>query len=241
LVGGSASWKSSRVSSTVGPVPPAHIGAARGDVVAVLGGDGNEAFRLHADGFEEGAVFRLDLVETRLRVILQIHLVDKHGDLADAQEIEQVAVAARLFLHALVGVDQQQGRLGVGRAGDHVLEKLLVAGSVNNNVLAFFCAKPDLRGVNGDVLVALGLEGVHEVGPFEGHAAALGHGLQLFQFAFGQRAGVVKEPADKRGFAMVNVADDDDFELFHGQCVVHGWWIKSSQTHLKMHKRGFWG
>ncbi len=75
-------------------------------------------------------------------------------------------------------------------------------------------AEPDLRGVNGDVLVAFGLEGVHEVGPLEGHAAAVGDGLQLLQLALRQRAGVVKEPADKGGFAVVNVADDDDFQLF---------------------------
>ena len=70
--------------------------------------------------------------------------------------------------------------------------------------------KPDLRGVDGDVLVALGLQRIHQVGPFEGHAAPLGDSLQLLELAFRQRAGVVKKPADKSGFAMVDVADDDD-------------------------------
>ena len=66
------------------------------------------------DGLEEGAVVALNLVEAFLAVILQIHLVDQDGDLADAQQIEQVAVTAGLFLNAFVGVDEQQGGLGVG-------------------------------------------------------------------------------------------------------------------------------
>ena len=80
-----------------------------------------------------------------------------------------------------------------------------------------FCGlKPDLRGVDGDVLVALGLERVHQVGPLERHAAALGDFLELLELALGQRAGVVEQPADERGLAVVHVADDDDFELFGG-------------------------
>ena len=77
-----------------------------------------------------------------------------------------------------------------------------------------FCGlKPDLRGVDRDVLVALGLQGVHEVGPLERHAAALGDLLELLELAFRQRAGVVEEAADEGGFAVVHVADDDDLEL----------------------------
>ena len=155
-------------------VPPGHSGAARRDVVAVLGGDGDEELGLDADGLEPGAVFGLDLVEAACAVVRQVHLVDEHGDLADAQQVQQVAVAAGVLLDAFVGVDQQQRGFGVGGAGDHVLEELLVAGRVDDDVLAFGRLEPDLRGVDGDVLVALGLEGVHEVGPLEGHAAALG-------------------------------------------------------------------
>ena len=74
----------------------------------------------------------------------------------------------------------------------------------------FFVLKPDLRGVDRDVLVALGLQRVHQVRPLERHAAALGDFLQLLQLALRQRAGVVEQAADKRGLAVVHVADDDD-------------------------------
>ncbi len=93
----------------------------------MLGGHGDEKFRLDADGLEKRAIILFDLLETRLGVVLQIHLVDQHGDLPDAEQIEQITVTARLLLDAFVGVNEQQGGLGVGRAGDHVLEKFLVA------------------------------------------------------------------------------------------------------------------
>ena len=79
---------------------------------------------------------RFDLVEPLLAVVLEVHLVHQHRDLADAQQVEQVAVAAGVFLHAFVRVDEQQRRLGTGGAGDHVLEKLLVARRVDDHVLA---------------------------------------------------------------------------------------------------------
>ena len=123
-------------------------------------------------------------------------------------------MAPRVLLHALVGVNHQQRRLGLRRAGDHVLEELLVARRVNDDVAPLLRVEPDLRGVNGDVLVALGLERVHQVGPFEGDAAALGDLLELLQLALGQRAGVVKEPAHQGGLAVVHMAEDDDLKLF---------------------------
>jgi len=37
--------------------------------------------------------------------------------------------------------------------------------------------------------------------------------LKLFQFPFRERAGVMEEPAYKRRFPMIDVADDHDFKL----------------------------
>ena len=72
--------------------------------------------------------------------------------------------------------------------------------------------EPDLRGVDGDALVALGLERVHQERPFERHAALLAHGLDRLELAVGQRAGVVEQAADQRRLAVVDMADDDDRE-----------------------------
>ena len=85
---------------------------------------------------------------------------------------------------------------------------------VDDDVLAFLGLEPNLSGVDGDVLVALGLKRIHQVGPLEGHAATLGDELKLLKLAFGERASVVEQTSDKSRFAVVNMTDDDDFELF---------------------------
>ena len=123
-------------------------------------------------------------------------------------------MAAGLFLDAFVGIDEEEGCFGVGGAGDHVLEEFFVSRSIDDDVLALFGLEPNLRGVDGDVLIAFGLERVHQIGPFEGDTAAFRDALELFEFAFGQRTGVVKKAADESGFAVVDVADDDDLKLF---------------------------
>ena len=91
-------------------------------------------------------------------------------------------MAPGLFLDAFVGVDEQDGGLRVGGAGHHILEEFFVAGCVNDDVLAFGRPEPDLGGINGDVLVALGLQAVHQEGPFERHAAFLARGPDLLEF-----------------------------------------------------------
>ena len=129
----------------------------------------------------------------------------------EPEQAEQVAVAAALFAHALVGGDEQQGGVGPGRAGDHVLEKFLVARGVDEHARTPGGGpEGDLGNVDGDVLVALGLEGVHEEGPLEGHATPLAGGLDRLKFTLRERAGVVQEAADERGLAVIDVADDDD-------------------------------
>ena len=69
-----------------------------------------------------------------------------------------------------------------------------------------------MRRVDGDRLIALGLEGIHDKGPFEGHAAALAHLLDRLDFAVGQCAGVMQKAADQRRFAVIDMADDGDVE-----------------------------
>ena len=182
---------------------------------------GDEHPRLDAEPGEELPVFRFDGAVDRLVVLDGVHLIDQHGDLPQPQQAEQVAVPAALLAYPFVGGDEQQGGVGAGRAGDHVLEELLVAGGVDEHRVApARGAEGDLGNVDGDVLVALGLEGVHEEGVLERHAAPAAGSLDTLQLALRERAAVVQQAADERGLAVVYVADDDDAQGLGGG--IHG-------------------
>ena len=139
-----------------------------------------------------------------------VHLVDDDRHLADAEQMQEIAVAARLIAHAFGRIDDQQGGVGLRRAGDHVAEKLGVTGRVDQDDVARERAQPDLAGVDGDALVALGLQRIEQKRPFERHAAARAHRLERLELAVGQAAGFVQQAADQGRFAVIDVADDDD-------------------------------
>ena len=151
-----------------------------------------------------------DRLEGRLVPVEQVHLVDQHGDLADAEHREDVAVALGVLAHALVRVDHEQRRLGARGAGDHVLEELDVAGRVVDDVVPLGRLEEAARRVDGDALRLLVLERVEQERVLEGPRVLRAHRLDLIELALGQRAGVGHEPADDRALAVVDVADDDD-------------------------------
>src|SRR5947207_3136779 len=84
---------------------------------------------------------------------------------------------------------------------------------INDHVLPLLRVKPDLRRVDGDILVALRLQRVHQIGPLKWHAAPLRDLLKLLQLTFGKRTSVVEQPSHKRRFAMIDMPDDHDLKL----------------------------
>ena len=152
----------------------------------------------------------LDLLEARRVVIDAVHLIDDDRDLMHAEQLQEIAVAAGLLAHALDRVDDQQSRIGLRGAGDHVAQEFGVAGRVDQHHVARGRAETDLAGVDGDALVALGLQRVEQERPFERHAAALGDGFELLELAVGEISGLVQQAADQRRLAMIDMADDHD-------------------------------
>jgi hypothetical protein len=84
---------------------------------------------------------RDDRVERFLVVVDQVHLVDRQHDVADAEQRDEIAVAAGLRQHALARVDQDDREIGGRGAGRHVAGVLLVAGRVGDDELAPSVAK----------------------------------------------------------------------------------------------------
>ena len=158
-----------------------------------------------------------DVLIALLAEIDAIHLVDDDRDLADAEQMQQIAVPAGLVAHAFGGVDDQHRGIGLRGAGDHVAQEFRVARRIDQHDLARIGAEADLRGVDGDALVALGLQRVEQERPFERHAAPRADRLQHLQLAVGQAAGLVQQPPDQRRFAVIDMADDDDAHLRPGR------------------------
>src|SRR5665213_392398 len=63
-------------------------------------------------------------------------------------------------------------------------------------------------GVDGDALIALGLQRVEKKRPFERHAAPGADGFQHLELALGQAAGLVQQSPDQGRLAVVDMADD---------------------------------
>ncbi len=182
----------------------------RDDAVAVARRNRDDRGRLHAEALEMRADLGVELAKPAVVVAHPVHLVDDDDDLAHAEQVQQVAVPPRLLAHAFGGVDDQQRRIGLGRAGDHVAQELGVAGRIDQDEIARRRAEAHLAGVDGDALVALGLQRIEQERQFEGHAAPRAHRLELVELAVGQAAGFGEQAADQGRLAVIDMADDDD-------------------------------
>src|SRR4030095_12632829 len=120
----------------------------------------------------------------RRRIIYTIELVDDDRNLRDAQQLQQVTVSARLLLHALLRIYDEQGGVGGGGAGDHIPDELPVARCVDQYVLAALGTEPDLGRINRDVLIAFRMHRIGEIRQLERHTTTPGHGNELLVLPF---------------------------------------------------------
>ena len=195
------------------PAVPGHGRTGGGHVVAFERRQRNAGDLGEPDLRREGAVFGIDAVEGGLVVADEVHLVDGQHHLADADQADEIAVAARLRQHALARIDQDHGQVGRGGARDHVACVLLMAGRVGDDELASVRAEEAVGHVDRDALLALGREAVHQ--QREVDLPALGTplaavALDCRQLVLEQHLAVVQQPADQRALAVVDRPAGDE-------------------------------
>ena len=120
-----------------------------------------------------------------------------------------VAVAAGLGQHALAGIDQDDRRIGVGGAGGHVARVLLVARRIGDDEGAARRGEEAVGDIDGDALLALGLEPVdqqRQIDVLAGGAVLAAVARQGRELVLENQLGVVQQPADERRFAIVHRA-----------------------------------
>jgi hypothetical protein len=121
------------------------------------------------------------------------------------QQGEHGGVPAGLLDHAVPRVHQQHGQLGGGRPGDGVARVLDVPGGVGEDELAGRRAEVAVGDVDGDALLALRAQAVdqqRQVG--RGHALVDRGALDGLDLVGEHRLGVVEQPPDQRGLAVVD-------------------------------------
>jgi len=102
---------------------PRHRRAVRSNAVALTPAQRDISSRGDADSLEKGAIFFLHGFKHGLVITDQIHLIDRHDDLINAQHAQQVTVPAGVFLHAFLRVDHQHRCLRMGSSRHHILDK----------------------------------------------------------------------------------------------------------------------
>mmetsp|Transcript_122098 Transcript_122098/g.171846 ORF Transcript_122098/g.171846 Transcript_122098/m.171846 type:complete len:237 (+) Transcript_122098:808-1518(+) len=164
-----------------------------------------------------------------------VHLVHTDADLLHAEQIDQAGVLTRLALNLAslvvafgngrgevsVGGHHDQGHIGLGRTGDHVLDEVAVARGVDHGVLDLGGLELPQRDVDGDAALALGLELVKDPGVLERGLAHLGGLLlELLDGTLVDATALVDQVAGGGGLAGIYVADHHkvsvDLLLSHG-------------------------
>ncbi len=164
--------------------------------------------------FRPGAERGGDPVEYALVEADEIHLVDRHDHLANAEHSRNGGVAARLRQQALARIHQQHRDIRRRCAGDHVAGVLFVARRVGEDEAAALSLEIAVRDVDRDALLPLGREAIHQQGVVDraapGRAVAAAVAFERLHHVVRDAAALVEQAADERGFAVIHAAAGED-------------------------------
>ena len=200
------------------PPVPRCLGARFDDVDPSERRQGDAGDSGQSDLGRERPVLSLDVVEHLLGVVHQIELVHRYDDMFDTQQGHQKAVAACLGEHSLPGVDEDDSGVGRRCTGHHVPGVLLVSRGIGHDELLLLGGKEPVRHVDGDSLLPLGSQAVHQEGEIE--ITTLGSHLSRVHLQSGQvivehEMGLVQQPPDECALTVVNApAGDESEQLF---------------------------
>ena len=177
------------------------------DVVPEAGGQGDGRDRGEGERPGEALVVVDDVTEALAGEADEVHLVHGQDDVLDAEQRADVAVAPCLREDALAGVEENHRRVRGGSARRHVARVLLVPGRVGDDEGAALGAEEAVGDVDGDALLALGLEPVDQEGEIEvaaGRAVLAAVTLEGRELVVRDEMGVEEQTPDQGGLAVVD-------------------------------------
>merc|ERR1719203_1751187 len=211
---------------------PGHVGGGFDHVVAVEPGDGHEGHSgwIVADLLDEATHLLLDLLEPSLGVgrLSGVHLVDGHNELLDPEGVGEQGVLpgltvlgdTRLELSSTRGNDEDS-TVSLGGSGDHVLDEIPVAGSVDDGDVVLGGLELPESDIDGDSTLTLSLQFVQNPRVLERTLPhLLGFLLELFDGSLVDTSALVDEMARGGGLTRVHMTNhnnvDVDLFLSHG-------------------------
>jgi len=181
---------------------------------------------LEADHLKHLLELFLDLIETALVPSAGVHLVDANNDLLNSEKVEKTGMLTGLSLlnsglgislgdggleTSLFGGHKKKTNISGGGSGDHVLDVILVAGSIDNGVVVLL--GEELLGVtlDGNTTLALLLTGVKVVCESERGLSLLGGGfVELVHLTLGDSSLLEDEMSTGGGLTGIDVSADNN-------------------------------
>jgi len=204
---------------------PFHVGGLLNHVVSVPSRDGDESNGLGVESNLLDVVgdFGSDFSESLLAVcwLSGVHLVDSNDELLDTEGVGEESVLSCLavlgdtsFELTNTGGDDEDGAIGLGGTGDHVLDEITVTGGVNDGDVELVGLELPEGDIDGDTSFSLGLQLVQNPGVLEGTFTHLmGFLLELLDGSLVDTSALVDEVTGSSGFTGIDVADNDDVNM----------------------------
>lgn len=114
----------------------------------------------------------------------------------------------------LRGSDHEDGAIGLGGSGNHVLDEISVAGGINDGEVILGGFELPEGDIDGDTSFSLGLELVHDPSVLERRFTEFGSFLLiLFKSSLVNTTAFVDQVTSGGGFTGVDVTDNDEVDV----------------------------
>jgi len=204
---------------------PRHVGGGFNHVVSVPSRDWDESygFRVVTDFLDVVGDFLDDFFVSVLGVFWLgvVHLVDSDDELFDTEGEGQQSVFSGLTVLGDTGFkftdtsgNDEDGAIGLGSTGDHVLDEISVTWGVDDGDFVVVGLEFPESDIDGDTSFSFSLQLVQNPSVFERTFTHFGgFFLEFFDGSLVDTTTFVDEVTGGGGFTGVDVSDDDDVDM----------------------------
>lgn len=202
---------------------PVTVGGGLNHVVTVPSGnrDKGDRLRVVTNLLDEVGGLLADLVVSILRPLDGVHLVDGNNQLLDTEGESEQSVLSGLTVLGDTSLEltnttsnDEDGTVGLGGTGDHVLDEISVTGSINNGDVVLRGLELPESNINGDTSLSLSLKLVKNPSVLERTLSKLvGLLLELLDGSLIDTTALVDKVTSGGGLTGIDVTDDNEVNV----------------------------